>query len=288
MSPFKSHIPMLLLSLLLLSYCGLNAQQKKLRVLSYNVLKGLQGDVKNMNRFSNWVKKKSPDIICYQEMNGFSQKSLENFAIGYGHPYAMIAKESGYSVAITSRFPIVNAQKVLENMWHGYLYANINGLHVFAIHLSPFLYQKRLHEIRQILAQAALLPKGSPVLIAGDFNSYQARDSGYYSGKALLTQQSREQKNAEIRNLNAGKFDYSVTNEGTTAGFKDAVSLFSKQFDFSMPTKKYDAAFKDKIRIDYIWLNKSLQRKATAASVVYDDDTADMSDHYPILLDLNY
>ena len=288
MSPFKSHIPILLLSLLLLSYCGLNAQQKKLRVLSYNVLKGLQGDVKNMNRFSSWVKKKSPDIICYQEMNGFTQKSLENFAIGYGHPYAMIAKESGYSVAITSRFPIVNAQKVLENMWHGYLYANINGLHVFAIHLSPFLYQKRLYEIRQILAQAALLPKGSPVLIAGDFNSYQARDSGYYSGKALLTQQSREQKNAEIRNLNAGKFDYSVTNEGTTAGFKDAVSLFSKQFDFSMPTKKYDAAFKDKIRIDYIWLNKSLQRKATAASVVYDDDTADMSDHYPILLDLNY
>jgi len=288
MSPFKSHIPILLLSLLLLSYCGLNAQQKKLRVLSYNVLKGLQGDVKNMNRFSCWVKKKSPDIICYQEMNGFTQKSLENFAIGYGHPYAMIAKESGYSVAITSRFPIVNAQKVLENMWHGYLYANINGLHVFAIHLSPFLYQKRLHEIRQILAQAALLPKASPVLIAGDFNSYQARDSGYYSEKALLTQQSREQKNAEIRNLNAGKFDYSVTNEGTTAGFKDAVSLFSKQFDFSMPTKKYDAAFKDKIRIDYIWLNKSLQRKATAASVVYDDDTADMSDHYPILLDLNY
>ena len=288
MSPFKSHIPILLLSLLLLSYCGLNAQQKKLRVLSYNVLKGLQGDVKNMNRFSSWVKKKSPDIICYQEMNGFTQKSLENFAIGYGHPYAMIAKESGYSVAITSRFPIVNAQKVLENMWHGYLYANINGLHVFAIHLSPFLHQKRLYEIRQILAQAALLPKASPVLIAGDFNSYQARDSGYYSGKALLTQQSREQKNAEIRNLNAGKFDYSVTNEGTTAGFKDAVSLFSKQFDFSMPTKKYDAAFKEKIRIDYIWLNKSLQRKATAASVVYDDDTADMSDHYPILLDLNY
>ena len=288
MSPFKSHIPILLLSLLLLSYCGLNAQQKKLRVLSYNVLKGLQGDVKNMNRFSSWVKKKSPDIICYQEMNGFTQKSLENFAIGYGHPYAMIAKESGYSVAITSRFPIVNAQKVLENMWHGYLYANINGLHVFAIHLSPFLYQKRLYEIRQILAQAALLPKASPVLIAGDFNSYQARDSGYYSEKALLTQQSREQKNAEIRNLNAGKFDYSVTNEGATAGFKDAVSLFSKQFDFSMPTKKYDAAFKDKIRIDYIWLNKSLQRKATAASVVYDDDTADMSDHYPILLDLNY
>ena len=171
---------------------------------------------------------------------------------------------------------------------NGQSFSRWNGLHVFAIHLSPFLYQKRLYEIRQILAQAALLPKASPVLIAGDFNSYQARDSGYYSGKALLTQQSREQKNAEIRNLNAGKFDYSVTNEGATAGFKDAVSLFSKQFDFSMPTKKYDAAFKDKIRIDYIWLNKSLQRKATAASVVYDDDTADMSDHYPILLDLNY
>ncbi len=288
MSGFKFYVKLLLLSLLLPVCFNVNAQQNSLKVLSYNVLKGFQGDEENIKRFTSWVKEKSPDVICYQEMNGFTQKSLENFAISYGHHYAVLAKESGYPVAITSRFPIVNVQKVLDNMWHGYIYANIRGIHVFAIHLSPYLYQKRLDEIKQILAHAAVLPKGSPVMIAGDFNSYQARDSSQYSAKELLIQQKREQKNTEIRNLNAGKFDYSVTNEGAAAGFKDAVNLFSGQFDFSMPTKKYDAAFKQKIRIDYVWLNQILQKKVKSASVIYDEDTAEMSDHYPIILSLKY
>lgn len=208
--------------------------------------------------------------------------------MGYGHPYAVLAKESGYSVALTSRFPIVNAHKVLDNMWHGYIYANIRGIHVFAIHLSPFLYEKRVYEIKQILSQAALLPKGSAVMIAGDFNSYQARDSSHYSAKDLRAQQVREQNNAEIRNLNHAKFDYSVTNEIAATGYQDAVNMFSKQFDFTMPTKKYDAPFKHKIRIDYIWLNQVLQKKVKAAEVVYDDDTEAMSDHYPIFIQIKY
>ncbi|TDQ11517.1 endonuclease/exonuclease/phosphatase family protein [Pedobacter metabolipauper] len=265
---------------------GVKAQDVPLKILSYNVLKGLQGDTANMSRYVTWVKGKAPDIIFYQEMNGFTQKSLETFALHYGHPYAVLAKESGYSVAITSRFPIVNVQKVLDNMWHGYIYANIHGIHVFAVHLSPFVYQKRLYEVKEVLAHAATLPKGSPVIIAGDFNSYHSKDSLNYTAKDLAAQRKREQGNAEIRNLNNGHFDYSVLDEIERSGFKDAVDLVSDQFNYTMPTKKYDAAFKTKIRIDYIWLNSILKKKVSEAAVIYDQHTEQMSDHYPVLLKL--
>jgi exodeoxyribonuclease-3 len=288
MSGQRFYKTLLLLSLCTLIRIEVQAQQKTLKVLSYNVLKGLQADTANKQRFTDWVKSKSPDIIFYQEMNDFTQKSLENFAMGYGHPYAVIAKESGYSVAITSRFPIVNAQKVLDNMWHGYLHAYTAGIHVFAIHLSPFRYKKRQYEIKQILAHAESLPKGSQVIIAGDFNSYQPRDSSYYNQKHLLAQRKREQDNAEIQNLNQGEFDYSVIREVERAEYKDAVNLFSTKFNYTMPTIKYDARFKQKVRIDYVWLDKELQKKVLSATVLYDEDTAEMSDHYPIWLTLKY
>ncbi|RYF90656.1 MAG: hypothetical protein EOO00_08810 [Chitinophagaceae bacterium] len=102
----------------------------------------------------------------------------------------------------------------------------------------------------------------------------------------MAAQVKREAGNAEIRNLNEGKFDYSVISEMELHGYRDAVNLFSKAFNYTMPTKKYDAAFKSKIRIDYIWMNGVLQRRAGGASVIYDQHTDEMSDHYPIWLTL--
>jgi exodeoxyribonuclease-3 len=262
------------------------AQHKIKNILSYNVLKGFQSDTANVSRYVSWVNKKSPDIVFYQEMNGFTQTALEVFARRYGHNYAVLGKETGYAVALTSRYPIANAQKMLKDMWHGYIYANIEGINVFVVHLSPFLYLKRREEVKQILAHAATLPAHAPVIIAGDFNSYQARDSMQYTAKELQSQLTREQKNSEIRNLHNGKFDYSVTGDMENAGYKDAVNVLSNQFNYSMPTQKYDAPYKSKIRIDYIWLNQSLVKNIKKANVVYDDNTHIMSDHYPVWLQL--
>jgi exodeoxyribonuclease-3 len=262
------------------------AQHGRLKIISYNVLKGMQHDPQLLARFDQWIRRESPDIIFYQEMNGFSQIEIEKFAAGYGHPYAIIAKEYGYPVAISSRFPIVNVRKVLDNMWHGYISANIAGLHVFAVHLSPFSREKRLNETEEILAAAALFPKSEPVVIAGDYNSYQAQDSTFYSKDALSAQINRESNHPEIRNLNGHNFDYTVTSKMQNAGYTDAVNLYKMGFTYTMPTKSHAAPFKTKIRIDYIWLNKAAAKKARSADVIYDEDTDCMSDHYPLRLHL--
>lgn len=251
-------------------------------LLSYNVLYGLQNNDTIKDMYVNWVKQIDPDVVAYQEMNDFTQKSLEEFASRYGHPYAVQSKLEGFPVALTSKYPIVNVQKVVDNMWHAYLYANINGIHTMVIHFSPFSYEKRRHEVRDVIARAALIPKGEKVAIMGDFNSLAQIDSPYYNDDMLNTRKQSEVKNAHIRNLDNGKFDYSITNAMLDAGYTDILKTFHKDFVYTIGSKKYRS--KHLSRIDYVWTNDKLTECVTSADVLYDEATEQMSDHYPLLI----
>ncbi|MBL7969994.1 MAG: endonuclease/exonuclease/phosphatase family protein [Prolixibacteraceae bacterium] len=256
--------------------------QTNFKVLSYNVLKGLQGDSATQNEYVKWVRNIDPDIIAYQEMNNFTPESIEQFAARYGHSYAVISKTDGFPVALSSKYPIVNVQKVVDNMWHAYLYANINNVHVFVIHFSPFSYQKRQAEVKEVLARAALVPKNEKVMIMGDFNSLSDDDAAMYNEEFILSQKEKEEKQSHIRNLNNGKIDYTVVGAVKEAGYKDALRLFHTDFQKSCPTRKYGSKFPK--RIDYMWINPKLVKSVKAANIIYDDVTDRISDHYPVLV----
>lgn len=256
--------------------------QTNFKVLSYNVLKGLQGDSATQNKYVKWVRNIDPDIIAYQEMNNFTPESIEQFAVRYGHSYAVISKTDGFPVALSSKYPIVNVQKVVDNMWHAYLYANINNVHVFVIHFSPFSYQKRQAEVKEVLARAALVPKNEKVMIMGDFNSLSDDDAAMYNEEFILSQKEKEEKQSHIRNLNNGKIDYTVVGAVKEAGYKDALRLFHTDFQKSCPTRKYGSKFPK--RIDYMWINPKLVKSVKAANIIYDDVTDRISDHYPVLV----
>src|SRR5690606_17227437 len=199
--------------------------QGNFKVLSYNVLEGLQQDSLVHQEYIQWVKEISPDIVAYQEMNNFTQKGLESFAARYGHPYAIQSKLGGYPVAISSKYPVVNVQKVVDNMWHAYLYASINNIHVFVIHFSPFDYRKRQAEMKNVLAHAATLPQDEKILIMGDFNSLSETDAVHYGGEMVEGMRQREKEQNHIRNLNNDEIDYTVMNQLEKAGYKDTFWL---------------------------------------------------------------
>ena len=256
--------------------------QNDFRILSYNILMGFQNDSINKTDYINWVKKLDPDIVAYQEMNDFTPKSIQQFAIQYGHPYAVISKTDGFPVALSSKYPIVNVQKVLDNMHHVYLYANINNINVILIHFSPHSYQKRQLEVREVLARAALIPKNEKIVILGDFNSLSQVDAAAYSEKFIEALKEREANESRIRNLNNGKLDYTVTGAMAKAGYKDAIRMFHSDFQFSRPTKKYGSKFLH--RIDYMWVNPKFAKYIKSANFIYDDVTNRISDHYPLLV----
>lgn len=267
--------------------------QDKIKILSYNVLFGLQKDsTVNIERYKQFVKSLDPDIVATQEMNGWTQKTLEELANSYGHPYALQSKEEGFPVALTSKTPMVNFKKVTENMWHSYIYAKVRGLHLFVIHFSPFSYTKRLEEVNNIIAQTLEIPKEEPILIMGDFNSLVETDAAQYDQKILEAMKSQEQQHAHIRNLNNGQIDYSVLGRLTEAGFKDSYRLLNDNFVGSVPTKKDGKGNWKKNnggaqkRIDFLWCNEAASKLITKSEIVKNNMTDVISDHYPVYVEL--
>lgn len=267
--------------------------QKKIKILSYNVLYGLQKDsTANIDRYVELVKELDPDIVATQEMNGWKQKTLEDLAKRYNHPYALQSKEEGFPTALTSKKPMVNFKKVTENMWHSYIYAKVEGIHIFVIHFSPFSYKKRLEEVENIIAQTKELNPKEAILIMGDFNSLSGSDSKNYDASVLASMKEQEIKREQVRNLNNGAIDYSVLKKLEDAGFYDSYKVLNKTFESSVPTfksgeaqiKKSNAGIRK--RIDFLWANETAKKMLTKSIVLKNEKTHIISDHYPVYVEL--
>ena len=261
------------------------AQDNVKKIISYNVLEGLKQDSTNQQMFIEWVREIDPDVIAYQEMNKFTQKSLESFAREYNHPYAILSKMEGYPVAISSKYPIVNVQKVVDNMWHAYIYANIDNIHFFVIHFSPHSLKKRQEEVNLIIAHAKPLPSDEPVLIMGDFNSMDKSDAGQYNDTMVENMRKREESQPHIRNLNDGDIDYTVLDRLKQSGFIDTFWLTNDTFKPSVTTPKFGTPSR---RIDFIWSNQAAADKVVNGTILHDERTDVMSDHYPVYVELDF
>lgn len=257
--------------------------QTRVKILSYNVYNGFQSNPVIEKQYTDWVSKIDPDIVAYQEMNKFTQERIEKFAQQYGHAHAVLSKTEGYPVALSSKYPIENVQKITDKMTHVYLYATINNTHVFVVHLSPFSYAKRAAELRLVLAHAASLPQEEHILIMGDFNALDSRDSSQYGEELLNNMQARDKKHDQT-NLNDGALDYSVMDQLSSAGYKDTYWAVNDRYQYSLPTKKY--LTRATRRIDYIWANAALEKNdIKKAVIIHDADTEVISDHYPVYLE---
>lgn len=285
----------MLFFLIIMAPAALKAQQGEMKLINYNVLHGFNSDSTLENRFIHWAKKQDADIFTFQELNGFTQDRLEELAEKYGHPYAILNTGVTHPIGITSRYPIVMVQQVTTNMWHSYLYGNINGVHVFVTHLSPFEVQKRRADTDRILAHVGLLPAHDKVLIAGDFNALAAADSVHYGEKLAVAMRKSEGrlepksglpivkgKTIYRNNMDNGAIDYTVTNKMLAAGFYDSFYLKNKTFKPSAPTEAHRGAETILRRIDYIWVNGELSKNVTAADVIHSEETKQLSDHYPV------
>lgn len=278
------------------------AQNPDFTVLNYNALHGFSDDSLLKQRYVNWVKDLAPDVVTYQEMNGYTQNEIGELAESYGHPYAVIiSPEFGVPVthplAITSKYPILNVERVMDNMWHGYLYGFINGIHVYVTHLAPFTLKDRQKDIRKLMAQIQLHPQNEKVLLAGDFNALSPQDSTMYGkdlenamrrseGKYITKSKTAILRNRTVyrKNLNNGKIDYSVIQTIIDAGFKDSYYLKHKEFKNSVPTKGYAKPTSKLRRIDYVWVDGELEGKVSSADILQDETTAELSDHYPVFV----
>ncbi|MDF7671491.1 endonuclease/exonuclease/phosphatase family protein [Orbaceae bacterium ESL0721] len=263
---------------------------KELKFISYNVYWGMKYDkTDEKEKFSEWAKKQDADVIAWQEMNHFTQEKLEKFAASYGHKYAVLLKEDPtnenfFPVALTSKYPIINVNKVIDNLWHGALYADIGNYHFIVTHMNPFWTSKRLDEINLIIDSVKYSqdPKGKWIL-AGDLNSFSPADKAEYDKGNLLNDiKDKEAKRPILHNLVDGQLNYEVQQNLLDAGFIDVLKLKNSEFISTAPTKIFYDQSSTPLRYDYIYVSPKLKKDVIDVKVLKDEFTDQYSDHYPV------
>lgn len=255
-------------------------------VITYNVWNGFEGEEERRDTFVKWAVQQDADVIALQELNGYTQDSLGRIAKKWGHPYAIILKEKGYPVGLTSKYPIKKVHRLIDGMHHGGLYAEINGIHFFVVHFSPFSSAKRLKEADAVIS----FLKGKDILneqtiVLGDFNAFSPHDSLFYVRAGLRDRMYLKQKNNEkLRNLNdSNEIDYHVIDSFLKRDFFDSFTLFQQDFESSFPTKVFpDVTPEDYVRIDHVLVSKNLKGVCSKAELIKDSITHSLSDHYPL------
>lgn len=268
------------------------AQEGTLKLISYNVYWGMRQDsTENKAKFAEWIKAQDTDILALQEMNGFTQRSLQDFAESYGHPYAILVKEPepdggiSFPVAITSKYPIVNVHRVVDNLIHGLIVAEIEGRHYMVTHFHPFSAVKRGHEIDLMLATMKSKPAQNKWLVMGDLNSVSPLDKEEYDNGLVLNHIRQDmKKKPHNQNLISNELDYSVQQKVLNAGFIDTFKFFHPGFEASAPTKLFYDQSTFPLRYDYLYVSGNMKGDLVKCEIIKDHFTDIYSDHYPVML----
>lgn len=286
-------------SVLLLSMFGFlsNGQDGHMKVITYNIWNGFDFG-KDENRralVTEWIKNQNPEIVGLQELCNYTQEKLHDDAMKWGHNYSVLLKEQGYSVGLTSKFPIELMEKIFEGMHHGAMHCKTNGIDIFIVHFSPSSYKKRQEEAEIILGKLKeIAGKNHKILVLGDFNSHSPFDADYYKNGVLLGKYLSSENNKNDKgNLASDKLDYSVMSSFLAYPMIDVCQHFTTGIDqrgsfpsliLNQDSKKSEKEFADELeRIDYILVSPNLAEKCVMSKVFNGTGNGKLSDHYPVM-----
>ena len=283
---------------LILFFCflsvGLCAQDKNLKVITYNIWNGFdfRKDIDRKNGVIDWLVDQKPDVLALQELCGYNQETLLEDAKKWGHNHAVILKDNCHSVGLTSVRPIVIKEKVLDGLWHGMLHCETFGIDFFVVHLSPKDRDFRVKESNIIISKIASIENKSFVVL-GDFNSHSPFDGDIdlVSPEFLERIRMSDLNNKANNNLLDGEFDYSVMSSFMSYPLIDVTQRFvGSQDRFTFPGevllknyKSKESLEKNRRRIDFIMVSRELAKKCVNSTVHNDKETGLLSDHYPVV-----
>lgn len=278
----KSFLTALLLSLVAIVSCGKQnpssdkkeKEEKptatKLKVVSYNILYGMEYDLKSdWSNFIKWIKAQDPDVMCYVEAT-FNPDEFVSICERAGHKYHYLYRsKSTFSVALSSKYPItlVDTAVCEDSKIRGVFWARIQGVNFVPVHLwYPQTLdgdEIRKQEMTTILKNTV---KGHPEIgkwvMCGDFND-QTKDDVRWS------------------TLNPSR-KYELHELVKKAGYKDCIRIMNpNDWCRTMQTAAYEGQG-GTYRVDYIYATEELADCVVEAGRIKDSFTDCASDHYPI------
>ncbi len=278
-----------------------------MKIITYNVLDGFEDEPIRKTACAEWLKTQNPDIVFLNELNQFTQNSLESYATIWGHKHCvLLTGRSAYRIAISSKEPIKNVALYFENLQgHGLIIAESMGLTLMTTHLNPHSIKKRHHDLDFILSKLMEFKKANKnIVFGGDLNSLFIGEKQYYKDNINHMRLWSIQKSIEkptIENLINDELDFTLTQRILDAGMVDLLSQHATQYQRSYLTSlrlsqlQSDAsviqaninAEKLHSRIDYLWANPSLAQTCTSCYIPKDPALEKLSDHFPVVAVFN-
>jgi exodeoxyribonuclease-3 len=222
--------------------------------------------------------------LCLQEINGWQDTDfarLKDFSDRTGYTeYEYGNSNSEYKLVTLSMAPITKRTVHVEGFWHCVIETHIDfeGMEIVILnlHLDPWKEDPRLREVGRLME---LIDTKKPTVIMGDFNGLSRQDK--YPPEFL-----QELQKHQITKYGQDALDFRVADFMKGAGFID-VAAHLGQLDTTVPTPfNTDEAHEVPARVDYAYVSASLVPFIRDYTVLKNEETNKISDHYPIILTL--
>lgn len=293
--PKESEAMRPLITLLVLSVCLASAHAetesdpvKPFRLVTYNVWYGFTKVPHRKLDWLQWMKDQAPNVAVLQELNQYTPQQLQKDANTWGHEHSVLLKEDGFSTGITSGSPIRDVKRFREGFHHGAMRVQVADYYIYILHLHPSDWEVRIRETQLLIRDAKTLPRDAQVILAGDFNTFSPLDAAHYDTLVDIEPFfARLDERPGAKNLRDGKLDYTPLKLLQEAGYIDQEARFRDRFGGTFPTQiEKEGEHGDLRRLDYVFTNPALSPQVVNAWSIRDAKTHQLSDHYPVILDL--
>lgn len=268
-----------------------------LKVITYNIWNGFDWgkDEERRQRVQEWMKSQEPSITALQELNNYTTAKLKEDAESWGHDYSVLLKTSGYSVGLTSAFPIQVKEKIREGLHHGALHVKTAGIDILVVHLHPGSIKRRREESEILLTKLEeIKTDNSQYMVLGDFNAHSPYDTHLYDPNGYLLNRRRKSSAGKglDGNIIMNELDYSVMSSFLAFPLYDVVRKYttgmSERGTFpgrilgSVNDESTEQLISRLERIDYILVSPELYKRSLGAKIHNGKDNWFLSDHYPV------
>jgi endonuclease/exonuclease/phosphatase family metal-dependent hydrolase len=244
-----------------------------LRLLSYNIRYGGSGHEQALTAV---ISAAAPDLVILQEAT--KPDVVEQVARATG--MAQWGSRRGQSLGFMSRRPVVHAEWHKPRVSrHAYLEVVPQGCEwrAFGVHLSAvhaaWTERRRTYELRALLAAIGRRQPG-PLALVGDFNTLAPGE--------LLDIRKLPHRLRALVWLSGGRIRWRTIQAILDAGYVDAFRHLKPDIvGNTFPTWDPHA------RLDYLFVPGGVLAQVRSCDIVNDTATADASDHFPLLAELD-
>lgn len=249
-----------------------------MKLMTYNIL---NGGNERLPIILKIIKKESPDYLTINEANTFAKdenKILKQVADKTGFPFFDIALsgEYDYHVAVFSKYPFKKVTK-LQPLMRACLVIQIDSafgeLSIASLHLTPYTEDLRHPEIDRIVE---FQKKFKNRILMGDMNSLSRHDD--YDPEMIKSFNDMQTKKFTTNN----NLRFDAIEKILSVGYCDSALQMHKNKESTAPTSINEYGAHSNMRLDYIFLSKTLISHLIEYDVIKNGLTERASDHYPI------